>query len=116
MNPTLTISADELGLVGVQFDRWDGSQPQYKWTVEIGGRVYSGTDLRMGSRTTLCAAEALATLLGFLAAFAESVDYTHRTGIEGDNLDLFPEELRDWAYEVGSDQFSMLADDLGGGE
>lgn len=112
MNPTLTISAEEIGSIGVKFDRWDGSRAQYAWRIEVGDHAWAGTDLRMGDSSTLSCAEALASLLTFLSAFAESVAHTMRTGIDGDNLDLFPHGLRDWAYAVGSDEFAMMADDL----
>lgn len=113
MNPMLTISDEEIGLIGVKFDRWDGERAQYTWTVEVGGRVYTGNDLRMGASDKLNCAKALTSLLGFLSAFAESIEYEHGTGIEGENIDLFPKDLREWAYGVGSDQFGLLASDLG---
>jgi hypothetical protein len=115
-SPILTISTEEHGLIGVQFDRWDGPHAQYKWIVEVGGRVYEGSDLRMGASSMTNYAKALASLLGFLGAFAEAVSYSRSTDHISDNLDLFPGELQDWAYNVGSDQFSLLADDLGGDE
>jgi hypothetical protein len=112
MNPMLTISTEEIGSIGVRFDRWDGSRAQYAWRIEVDDQVYADTDLRMGDSPTLNYADALASLLTFLGAFAESVEYTMRTGIDGDNMGLFPPGLREWAYAVGSDQFAMLADDL----
>lgn len=114
MNPMLTISDEEIGLIGVKFDRWDGERAQYTWTVEVGGRVYTGNDLRMGASDKLSCVKALTSLLVFLSAFAEAVDYSHRIGeATAENLDLFPEDLREWAYGVGSDQFGLLASDLG---
>lgn len=113
MNPMLSLSADELGLVGVQFDRWDGQQAQYTWTIEIGGRVYTKSDLRMGASDRLNDAKALATLLDFLSAYAEAIEYERRSDTgSSENGDLFPEELRDWAEQIGSDGFYMLASAL----
>ena len=113
MNPTLAISATEFGSISVTFDRWDGDRAQYTWRVEVLDQVYEGDDLRMGSGQMASCAEALHSLLDFLGAFAEAV--RHSMGnydYESENLDLFPEEMRDWAYGVGSDQFAILGDDL----
>jgi hypothetical protein len=117
MNPMLTISDEEFGLIGVKFDRWDGSHACYKWTVEVGGRIYEDSDLRVGASDHLNDTKALVSLLGFLSAFAEAVEYDRRNDArESENGDLFPEELRDWAEQIGSDGFSMLADNLGDDE
>lgn len=115
MNPTLTISDEQIGSISVQFDRWDGPHAQYKWEIVPAGRgPFKGSDLRMGASSTTTHAQALASLLGFLSAFSEAVGYSRRTDHISDNLDLFPDELQEWADAVGSDQFSLLADDLGG--
>lgn len=54
---------------------------------------------------------AMGSLLSFLGAFAESVDFERRTGIEGECSDLFPAELREWAY-LNSDEIGLLSYDL----
>lgn len=48
-----------------------------------------------------------ADVLGFLSACAESRAYSRRTGREGENADLFPENVGEWA-ESCSDEIDML--------
>jgi len=69
MNPKLTISDEQIGSISVRFDRWDGDRPQYKWEIDALGQKFQGSDLRMGSKSTLNIAEALRALLDFLGAF-----------------------------------------------
>lgn len=49
--------------------------------------------------------EALGSLCSFLGACAESYHYA---GEEGENANLFPERVRDWAV-MNSDEIAMLA-------
>ena len=48
-----------------------------------------------------------AALLGFLSACAKSRQYATRTGRVGENADLFPENVGDWA-EQNSDEIAGL--------
>ncbi len=113
MNPSLTLADPYFGSIGVKFDRWDGDRPQYEWTINTTGRVFTGTDLRLGSRASTNTNEALCALLGFLGAFAEAIAYSRRSDYgDSENLDLFPGELREWADAVGADEFAMMRDDL----
>jgi len=113
----LTLHDDTIGSITVQFDRWDGPHAQYRWTIIPPGMpIYSGSELRMGASSQPNDGQALATLLSFLGAFAEAVDVTRRAGIESDNLDMFPEQLQEWAYQVGSDEFSVLESSVCGGD
>lgn len=54
--------------------------------------------------------ECLASLLSFLTACVESRDYADRTGREGENADLFPENVGQWAQENRSELDSALCD------
>lgn len=49
-----------------------------------------------------------AALLSFLSACAESRAYAAHTGREGENADLFPDNVGQWAEE-NSDEISCLA-------
>jgi len=51
--------------------------------------------------------EGFASLLGFLGAAAESYGYRMRTGRQGENEDLFPAPVVEWAYQ-NSDEITSL--------
>lgn len=50
--------------------------------------------------------EGMAILLAFLDACAESRRYSRHSGQEGENLDLFPDNVGEWA-EANSDEIAM---------
>lgn len=50
-------------------------------------------------------------LLSFLGAAAESYSYRQRTGRKGENEDLFPANVVEWAYQ-NSDEITMLECEL----
>lgn len=60
-----------------------------------------GGDLRDG----------FSSLISFLGAFAESISYATRTGHPGENADLFPPEMGEWATQ-NSDEIGMLGIEL----
>lgn len=73
----------------------------YRWTIDLpGGAEFTGSDLRSG-----CGGGSLQSgfqdLLTFLGAFAEG----------GENADLFPEGLREWA-ESAADEIACLRCEL----
>lgn len=55
--------------------------------------------------------DGLQAALSFLDACAESRAYHARTGRRGDNADLFPSHVGEWA-ETNSDEIGMLACEL----
>jgi hypothetical protein len=55
--------------------------------------------------------EGLAALLCFLSACGESYACGMRTGHAGDNIDLFPEAIAEWAYRHSEELF-MLAHEI----
>lgn len=55
--------------------------------------------------------DALSTLLTFLAAAGESHGYHLRTGREGENGDMFPQNVNEWAYD-NNDELASLALEL----
>ena len=76
------------------------------------GESYSGDDLQTGCHHSL--QSALASLLSFLTASAESYAYDIRrggTGWNGENSDMFPQAVVLWAHS-NSDELSMLAYEL----
>lgn len=114
MARTLTLSDGDSGLdVSISFDRWDLDRPQWLYRISAGGDVLAeGTDMRGGSGDSPCEARAMETLFGFLAAYAEALEYETRTGSESDNSDMFPDSLRSAAETIGSDGFFMLAESV----
>jgi hypothetical protein len=74
------------------------------------GTEHEITDLRSG-----CGGggiqEGMASLLSFLDAAAKSYSYRLRTGKQGENEDLFPLPVVQWAYQF-SDEIGMLACEL----
>lgn len=90
----------------------DEGRTRYEWFIDLDdGREFSGYDLQSGCQGGNIR-QGFASLLSFLGAFAESVDYQRRNpGREGENSDLFPAELAEWAM-ANSDNFDMLRMEL----
>lgn len=82
----------------------------YIYHVDLPGYEYTGSDLASGVGGGSLQ-EGLASLLSFLGAFAESVQYAAGEDNGPENIDLFPEELQEWATE-NSDELSMTVYEL----
>ena len=88
-----------------------GDRMVYRWYIDLpDGQEHSEADLKSGCQgadlqSMFC------TLLAFLGACAESRGYSARTGREGENSDLFPEEVGAWAEEH-SDEIDMIRCDI----
>jgi hypothetical protein len=96
--------------IGYLDSRDDGRQG-YQWHIDLeNGESFSGDDLASG-----CGGGdlhgGLSSLLSFLGAFAESVGYERRTGRRGENSDLFPRGLAEWA-EANADELFLLQEEL----
>lgn len=84
---------------------------RYRWTIDLdAGGTYSDDDLQSGCGGGTIA-DGFASLLSFLSACGESYRYREATGRGGDNADLFPEPVAQWAAE-NEDEISMLAMEL----
>lgn len=89
----------------------DDNRTRYRYTIDLPDGykcdTYANDDLQSG-----CGGgnlqEGIVSLLSFLSAAGESYAYLLRTGRYGDNDELFPSEVRRWAYE-NADELSMLA-------
>lgn len=77
-------------------------RPVYHYRIEdaAGQPLDEGSDLRGGVGDEVNAVKAMATLLGFLGAAAESYEHDMRTGREGENTGLFSERAVEWAYQM----------------
>ncbi len=80
----------------------------YRWFIDLpnGDKEFQSEDLCSGvGGGTL--QEGLESLLSFLGAFADAIEFQNRTGEESENADLFPAGLVQWAIE-NADEFSVL--------
>lgn len=88
---------------------WEG---RTAYTYEMVGVTSDGTfhhtghDLRTGVGVDHGPGEMLATLLSFLTACAESISWI--PGGDGENADLFPRDVAEWAAQH-YDELTMLA-------
>jgi len=81
-----------------------------KYHIDTPQWSYTGDDLKSGVGGGSLQ-DMFAGLLSFLGACAESRAYQTRTGRAGENADLFPDYVGEWA-EMHSDELSMLACEL----
>ena len=84
----------------------DDGRTRYRWHIDIAGQEYTDDYLQSGCQGGSLQ-EGLESLLSFLGAFAEAIDYQQRTGRESDNSDLFPEGLAEWASQ-NAEELAML--------
>ena len=83
----------------------------YKCYIDLpDGSEHEITDLRSGCQGG-SVLEGFQALLSFLGAAAESRRYRESTGREGENEDLFPPAIVDWA-SAHDDEISMLSVEL----
>jgi hypothetical protein len=86
----------------------------YSCFIDAPGFEHEVTDLRSGyGRGSV--AKGLASLLSFLEAAIESRQYRERTGRGGENEDLFPAHVLDWACGH-ADEITMLQYELEEGQ
>jgi hypothetical protein len=83
---------------------------RYKWTIDLNGKCYSGDDLQSGCQGGNLL-DGFISLVSFLNAFAESVNWGNGVSREESNIDLFPKGLQVWACQNGY-EFSMLEYEL----
>lgn len=74
------------------------------------GTEHTGQDLKSGIGGGSLQ-QGMVSLLSFLAACGESYGYKLRTGRDGENYDLFPPAIAEWAYQ-NSDELSTLEIDI----
>ena len=94
----------------------DGRQGYWWWIDLDDGREFSGSDLASGVGGGSLQS-GLESLLGFLSACGESFAYDQRrggNGMGGENSDLFPPEVAEWAAQ-NSDELGMAAIELESG-
>jgi hypothetical protein len=82
-------------------------KPEWRWYVDMAdGREFDGAELwGWGDAGAM-----LETLLAFLGACGESVNYRDRTGRGGDHAELFPPAVAEWCGQ-NSDELAVAAFD-----
>jgi hypothetical protein len=86
------------------------SRMVFKYYFDLTNYSHEAADLKSGmGGCTL--QEAFGTLLSFLSACGESYSYQQRTGRAGENVDLFPLQVAEWAYQY-SDELALLKDEI----
>lgn len=84
---------------------------QFAFTITHQDWTYSDNDLYSGTGVSMEEYNGLASLLSYLGAAAESYEYAQRTGNAGENSDLFPAHVVEWAASC-SDELTMQAEEL----
>lgn len=85
------------------------NRDRFRWSIDLDGKEYSGNDLKSGCGGCSML-EAFRSLVSFLSAAVESYSYKQRTGREGENIDLFPLPVVEWAYQHSSEIESLSLD------
>jgi hypothetical protein len=92
-------------------DRDNDGRMVWRYVIEdSGGYVLDDAEIRSGVGDPINARKAMATLINFLGAAADSYRHT-MTGGHSDNADMFPPQVMEWAYEH-DDELAALALDL----
>ncbi|SKK38881.1 hypothetical protein [Mycobacteroides abscessus] len=86
-----------------------GFRQRYGYSITTPDWEYVSNDLRSGVGADADTEHLSRDLLGFLYACAESRKYFAEFGV-GENVDLFPEHVGQWAESV-SDELSILSAD-----
>lgn len=92
--------------VTVHGHHYDGEgRMVFQYTIKGDGLDHSGLDLKSGVGVSMEDADGMESLLSFLTAAAESYRYAMTTGRDGENSDLFPSEVVEWAYQHADELF-----------
>lgn len=83
---------------------------KYRWYLDLpDGGEFTGNDLRSGCQGGSIE-EGMSSLLCFMAACGEAYRYS-MGGRESENIDLFPEGMREWCYQ-NSDELTALEEEI----
>lgn len=83
---------------------------RYGYRITTDAWEFVGNDIRSGCSADVDVADAARCLFSFLSACAESRQYRDRGWGPGENADLFPEHVGQWA-ERNDDEISLLSMD-----
>lgn len=83
-------------------------KPEWRWHLDLpDGAEHSGAQLWGWGGS----AEMLETLLAFMGACGEGLNYQARTGRESENADLFPPAVAEWCA-ANSDELAVVQFDI----
>jgi len=90
--PAVSVAGATISIEPTRGRGRDG-KPEWRWFIDLpDGREFDGAELwGWGDAGAM-----LETLLAFLGACGESVNYRDRTGRGGDNAELFPPAVAEW--------------------
>ncbi len=89
---------------------------RYRWTIDLpDGSSHSDDDLQSGNNSDSGLQSGFGSLLSFLGACGESIRYSDATGRKGENADLFPGPVAEWAA-TETDELAMLGLEIEGCE
>jgi hypothetical protein len=97
--------------ISIEYDGAASGRALYRYHIDLpDGTEHSAADLRsgVGGGSLQSGVE---SLLSFLGAAAESYDYRLRTNRKGENEDLFPPAITEWAA-LYSDEISMVQTEI----
>jgi hypothetical protein len=95
------------GFISIDYsDRQGGRAVRYRYAIDLPGFEHEADDLLSGCQGGNLQ-EGLESLLCFLGACGEAYYWRLRTGHGGENIDLFPPKVGEWAYQH-SDELAML--------
>ena len=94
---------------GQQYDpQFESYRPKYAYLIETPEWQYFGNDISGACNETPNVLAGAQSLFAFLYACQESHEHTTRTGLPGENNELFPQHVAEWAY-LFSDEIGMHA-------
>ena len=95
---------------GKEFEsfREDDYRRRYSYSIVTSEWRYDGNDIHSGVGAAIDVEDAARVLFSFLSACAESRDYRDSNGSGGENAELFPEHVGQWAQD-NSDDITMLS-------
>jgi len=98
--------------ISIEFSKRAGrdGRTRYNWYIDAPGLEATGDDLQSGCQGGSIQ-EGMESLLTFLSACGEALNYSDRSGHESENADLFPRDVAEWA-QANTDELSMLACEL----
>lgn len=110
--PGLRLGDAWLGLTGIEPS--DENRDCATFALDFAdGSTYTDSSMRSGCGGFKGPVSAFNTFLSFLLAAVESLEYEQRTGRAGDNADLFPRHVVEWALDNKSDIESAQMDICG---